>query len=96
MKSSFHSLVLFFTTALLILFSVIQLPSQETHLLSLLALGRTQQKTPFPSLEPNSTLIVAYVFVAVGTCLPSRCLAMNVYSGSTILAFRRRITLLPP
>jgi hypothetical protein len=29
-----------------------------------------------------------------GTCLPSRCLAMNVYSGSTIPAFRRHVTVL--
>jgi hypothetical protein len=40
--------------------------------------GWPQQKTPFPS----NPFIVAYVFVAVGTCLPSRCLAMNVYSAS--------------
>jgi hypothetical protein len=30
---------------------------------------------------PNSTLIVACLFIAAGTCLPSRCLAVNIYSG---------------
>jgi hypothetical protein len=31
-----------------------------------------------------------------GTCLPSRCLAMNVYSGSAIPTFRHLVTLPPP
>jgi hypothetical protein len=48
---------------------------------------RTQQKTPFP----NNPFLVACVFVAAGMCLPSRCLAMNVYSGSTIAALRRHV-----
>jgi hypothetical protein len=54
-----------------------------------IASGRIQQKTPFT----NNPLIVACVFVVAGTCLPSRCLAMNVYSGSTIPAFRRHVTI---
>jgi hypothetical protein len=29
----------------------------------------------------------------VETCLPSRCLAMDFSSGSTIPAFRRRVTI---
>jgi hypothetical protein len=33
-------------------------------------------------------------FFSSGTCLPGRCLAMDVYSGSTISAFRRHVTLL--
>jgi hypothetical protein len=41
----------------------------------------------------NNSSIVACIFVAAGTCLPSRCLAMNVYSGSTIPAFRRHVTI---
>jgi hypothetical protein len=53
------------------------------------ASGRPQQKTPFP----NNLNIVAYVFVAAGTCLPSRCLAMKIYSGSAIPAFRRHVTI---
>jgi hypothetical protein len=53
------------------------------------ASGPTQQKTPFP----NNPSLVACVFVTVGTCLPSRCLEMNVYSGSTIPASRRHVTI---
>jgi hypothetical protein len=51
--------------------------------------GRTQQKTPLPK-NPS---IVACVFVAAGRCLPSRCLAMNAYSCSTIPAFRCHFTI---
>jgi hypothetical protein len=51
--------------------------------------GRTQQKTQFP----NNLIIVACVFVAAGRCLPSRSLAMNVYSYSTIPAFMRHVTI---
>jgi hypothetical protein len=54
-----------------------------------IASGPTPQKTPFVT---NSS-IVAHVFTVAGTCLPSRCLAMNIYSGSTIPAFRRHVTL---
>jgi hypothetical protein len=50
------------------------------------------------SAEPMNyihyTTIVACVFIFDGTCLPSRCLAINVYSGSAIPAFRRHVTLL--
>jgi hypothetical protein len=53
-------------------------------------LGWTQQKTPFP----NISFIVAYIFVATGTCLLSSCLAVNVYSGSTVPAFRHHVTVL--
>jgi hypothetical protein len=38
--------------------------------------------------------VVACVFISTVTCLPCRCLAMNVYSGSVIPVFRRRVTLL--
>jgi hypothetical protein len=51
--------------------------------------GQTQQKILFP----NNLFIVACVFVAAGTCLTSRCLAMTVYSCSTIPAFRRHVTI---
>jgi hypothetical protein len=37
--------------------------------------------------------IVACVFVAMGMCLPSSCLAMNVYSDLTIPAFGRHVTI---
>jgi hypothetical protein len=51
--------------------------------------GRTQEKTSFP----NNSFIVAFVFVSTGTCLPSRCLEISIYSGSTIPAFRPHITI---
>jgi hypothetical protein len=54
-----------------------------------IASGHTQQKTPFP----NNPFIVACVFVAVGTCLPSHCLAINVSSGSPIPVFRHHVTI---
>jgi hypothetical protein len=38
-------------------------------------------------------LIVACVIVAAGMCLPSRCLAMNVYSDFTLPAFGRLVTI---
>jgi hypothetical protein len=37
--------------------------------------------------------IVACIFVAAGMCLPSRCLAMNVYYDFTIPDFGRHITM---
>jgi hypothetical protein len=37
----------------------------------------------------NSPSIVEYVFFAAGTCLPSRCLKMPVFSGFTLPALRR-------
>jgi hypothetical protein len=37
--------------------------------------------------------IVACVFVAMATCLPSRYLAINVSSGCIIPAFRRHVTI---
>jgi hypothetical protein len=55
-----------------------------------IALGWTQQKTPFP-YSPST---VDCVFIAAGTCLVSRCLAMNVQSGSTIPAFKCHVTIL--
>jgi hypothetical protein len=45
-----------------------------------------------PLHRNGSSSLVACVFVAAGMCLPSRCLAMDVCSGPTILAFRRHIT----
>jgi hypothetical protein len=58
-----------------------------------IASGRIQQKHLFHRYSTTNTSIVPYVFVAAGTCLSSRCLAMNVYSGSTIPAFRRHVTI---
>jgi hypothetical protein len=58
-----------------------------------IASERPQQKTPFHNnycivievftslLHRNGGSIVVCVFVSTGTCLPSRCLAVNVYSG---------------
>jgi hypothetical protein len=46
-----------------------------------------------PLHRHSSSLIVACLFVFAGTCLPSRCLAMNVCSGCAIPAFRRHVTI---
>jgi hypothetical protein len=35
----------------------------------------------------------SYSIIAAGMCLPSHCLAMNVYSDFTIPAFGRRVTI---
>jgi hypothetical protein len=67
------------------------------------ASGWPKQKTSFPDnsstiitspLHRNSSSsIVSCVLISAGTCLQNRCLAMNVYSGSAILDFRRHVTL---
>jgi hypothetical protein len=57
------------------------------------ASGRSQRKHCFHRY-PNNTSVVACLLVAAGTCLQRRCLAMNMYSGSTLLAFRRHVTIL--
>jgi hypothetical protein len=45
------------------------------------------------SLYSNGSYSIAVcVFVAAGMCLPSRCLAMNMYSDFTIPAFGRHVT----
>jgi hypothetical protein len=44
-------------------------------------------------LYRNGSSILACVFISAGTCLPSRCLAINVYPASTIPAFRQHGTL---
>jgi hypothetical protein len=38
-------------------------------------------------------MVVAWVFVASGMCLPSLCLTMNFYSEFTIPAFGRHVTI---
>jgi hypothetical protein len=43
----------------------------------------------------NTSSIGVFVFVAVGTCLPSRCLAVAVTSVTGITTFGRRVTLTP-
>jgi hypothetical protein len=52
--------------------------------------ARTIQKTEEGVF--TAPLHVSCVFVAAGMCLPSRWLAMNVYSGVTIPAFGRNVT----
>jgi hypothetical protein len=42
----------------------------------------------------DNSYIVEGTFISAGTCLPSRCLTMDVYSASTISAVRRHITIL--
>jgi hypothetical protein len=46
-----------------------------------------------PLHSNGSYSIVAFVFIAAGMCLPSRCLAMNVYFAFAILAFGRHVTI---
>jgi hypothetical protein len=46
-----------------------------------------------PLHSNGSYSIVVCVFVAAGMCLPSRCLAMNVYSDFTTPAFGRHVTI---
>jgi hypothetical protein len=65
--------------------------------------ARTTQKTQpiycwggvftAPLHSNGSYSIFACVFVAKGMCLPSRCLAMKVYSDFTIPAFERNVTI---
>jgi hypothetical protein len=45
-----------------------------------------------PLHSNGSYSVVACVFIAAGMCLPSHCLAMNVCSDFTILAFRGYVT----
>jgi hypothetical protein len=45
-----------------------------------------------PLHSNGSYSFVACVFVAAGMCLPSRCLAMNVYPDFAVPAFGRHIT----
>jgi hypothetical protein len=48
---------------------------------------------PTENTVSNNSSIVACVFVVAGTCLPSRCLVMEVSSGSVTPASRRHVTL---
>jgi hypothetical protein len=48
--------------------------------------------------EENTTsnsYVVACVFDVMGTCLRSPCIAMNISSGSVMLALMRQVSLLP-
>jgi hypothetical protein len=42
----------------------------------------------------NNSSVVAWLFITVETCLPCRCLTMNILSGSAIPAFIRHVTVL--
>jgi hypothetical protein len=57
-----------------------------------IASGRPQQKTPLPLLYPNNTWILKCLSVPAGSCLPSRCPVLNVYSRYDIPDFRRHVT----
>jgi hypothetical protein len=46
-----------------------------------------------PLHSNGSYSIVAFIFVAAGMFLPSRSIAVNVYSDFTIPAFRRHVTI---
>jgi hypothetical protein len=60
-----------------------------------IASGRPQQKTPFPNYSPTviEVCLSHRCIISAGTCLPSRCVAMNVYSGSAIPALRHHVTM---
>jgi hypothetical protein len=45
-------------------------------------------------LHRNGRSAIMCVFISAGTCLPSRCPAINIYSDSAIPAFRRHIIIL--
>jgi hypothetical protein len=45
-----------------------------------------------PNAVSNNSSVVACIIFAALTCLPSRCIAVEVSSGSTIQAFRRHVT----
>jgi hypothetical protein len=47
-----------------------------------------------PLHNNGSYSTVACVFIAAGMCLPSRCLALNVYSVFAVPAFDRHVTIL--
>jgi hypothetical protein len=65
--------------------------------------ARTTQKThplycwegviTAPLHSNGSNSIVVCVFIAAGMCLPSRCLAMHVYSDFTISTIGRHVTI---
>jgi hypothetical protein len=69
-----------------------------------IASWRSQQNTPSPNnssiviecftslLHRNGSSIIACMFISAGTFISSRCVAMNVYSGSAIPVFRRHVT----
>jgi hypothetical protein len=58
------------------------------HTLSIFGKARLRSRC----IATEISSVVACVFVAVGMSLPSRCLAMNVYSDLTIPAFGRNAT----
>lgn len=97
MKSSSRSLIHFLPSLL----SSLRLRSQETPLIiisaglgsSLYSLGKDPTEDTVYIVISQQYLIVACLFVTEGTCLPSRLLAMNVYSDSDIPAFRRLVTI---
>jgi hypothetical protein len=49
---------------------------------------------PTSPLHRNGSSVVACVYVAAGMCLPSRCIAVDVCSDSTLLVFRCHVTIL--
>jgi hypothetical protein len=78
------------------------IPIQPALYLRYISSGRTNRKDRFltipllftsPLHRNGSSSIFACLFISAGNCLQSRCLAMNVYSGSPIPAFRRHVTI---
>jgi hypothetical protein len=92
-KSSWHSVIPFVP----FLLNHLRLPSPELGPVLLaasdpryVASRRTQRITPLL----NNSSVVVRVFVPAGMCLPSSCLAIDVFSHFTIPAFGAHVTLL--
>jgi uncharacterized Fe-S cluster protein YjdI len=48
---------------------------------------------PIENNASNNFFVVAWLFVTAEKCLPCRCLAMDVFSGSALPAFIRHVTI---
>jgi hypothetical protein len=82
-------------------------PASTRLISSLYTLGATPRETTFswkffycyrsvlisPLSRNGNSSIVVCVFISAGICLPSRCLAMNVYTSSALPAFRCHVTI---
>jgi hypothetical protein len=98
MKSSLHSLIPFLPSLL----NHLRMPSQETPSILLPAgLGSSFYSVGADPTESTVSTIIDQQYLDClllircrGDLLPSHCLAMNVYSGSAIPAFRYQVTLL--
>jgi hypothetical protein len=108
MKSSFHSLITFLPlfcncrlSSIPLLLAGCRLETRPNWTLLYNHFAQTTQRTR-PNLDGvftaplhcnGSYSTVACVFVAAGMCLPSRCIAMNVYSDVANPVFGRHVTI---